>query len=220
MSSQRPPQCPLCGAWRGRLGCLDLRRDWRYLRCPDCRLTWRDPESQPDTATEQAQYELHCNSAQDSGYRSFLARLADPLIEHLPPGAQGLDYGCGPGPALARVLEQAGHRMALYDPFFAPNQAVLEDRYDFITCSETAEHFFHPAAEFERLAALLRPGGLLGLMTGIRDQPARFGRWHYRLDPTHVCFYAPRTLDWLAHRHGWRIGFRRGDVTLFRKDPV
>ncbi len=203
----------------GRLCCLDFRRHWRYFRCRRCGLTWRDPDQRPSRDEEQDHYRLHENDPEDPGYREFLGQLARPLLERVPRGASGLDYGCGPGPALARILEQAGHGVALYDPFFAPDREALDDRYDFITCSETAEHFFHPAEEFERLASLLRPGGLLGLMTGIRDQPARFGRWQYRLDPTHVCFYSPRSLDWLARRHGWRIVYRRGTVTLFEDTP-
>jgi hypothetical protein len=42
------------------------------------------------------------------------------------------------------MLAEAGHAMALYDPFFRPDPAALERDYDFITCTETAEHFHHP----------------------------------------------------------------------------
>ena len=61
----------------------------------------------------------------DAGYRRFLSKLADPLMARLAPGARGLDYGCGPGPALAAMLREAGHEVALYDPFFAPDPAPL-----------------------------------------------------------------------------------------------
>ena len=61
-----------------------------------------------------------------------------------------------PVPALAAMLTEAGHRMALYDPFFAPDPAPLAV-YDFVTCTEAAEHFHHPAAEFARLRAWCGP---------------------------------------------------------------
>jgi SAM-dependent methyltransferase len=211
--------CPLCGETRARLFCLDGLRGWRYRRCPACRLTWRDAAQRPDAATERGQYELHENDADDAGYRRFLARVAEPLLGRLPAAARGLDYGCGPGPALARMLEAAGHRIALYDAFFHPDEAVLAERYDFVTCTETAEHFFEPGREFERLAGLLRPGGLLAIMTGRLDDDARFGRWHYRHDPTHVCFYRPETLDWIATRHRLTVVYRHGDVWIGQRVP-
>ena len=98
----------------------------------------------------------------DPGYRRFLSKLADPLRGRLAPGAHGLDYGCGPGPALAAMLREAGHEMALYDPVYYPDTAPLQARYDFVTCTEVAEHFHAPAQEFDRMGALLRPGGLAG----------------------------------------------------------
>ena len=36
-------------------------------------------------------------------------------------------------------------------------------------CSETAEHFREPRVEFARFDALLRPGGVLGVMTGMLE---------------------------------------------------
>lgn len=95
----------------------------------------------------------------DAAYRAFLNRAAGPLLERLPPARQGLDFGCGPGPALAIMLREAGHTVALFDPFFYPDPAVLASAYDFITCTEVAEHFHRPAEEFSKLDALLNPGG-------------------------------------------------------------
>ena len=63
------------------------------------------------------------------------------------------------------MLEEQGYRMSLYDPFFAPSPDALERRYDFITCTETVEHFYQPGKEFRRLDRLLRSGGWLGVMT-------------------------------------------------------
>lgn len=115
------------------------------------------------------------------------------------------------------MLREAGHEVALYDVFFAPGAAVLECRYDFVSCTETAEHFHDPAAEFRRFDSLLKPGGWLGIMTGMLSEGIDFGSWHYRRDPTHVVFYQQATLLFLAQQHGWQCEFPGRDVALLRK---
>lgn len=215
--------CPLCGTPSGpstRLFCLDFRRGWRYWRCTVCRLSWRDPGQRPDPNAERAQYELHENDPADPGYQQFLKRVSEPLLARLAAESRGLDFGAGPGPALARMLAAAGHSVTLYDPFFHPETAALTRRYDFITCTETAEHFHRPRIEFDRLDDLLKSGGLLALMTGRLDEDARFGRWHYRHDPTHVCFYRPQTMEWIRNHYGYDRVHEKGDVILFRKPLV
>ena len=129
----------------------------------------------------------------------------------------GLDYGCGPGPALAAMLEEAGLEMALYDPFFEADRAVLGRDYDVITMSEVAEHLFDPAAEFQRLDRLLKPGGWLGVMTCFQTDDERFANWHYRRDPTHVVFYRPLTLQVIAEQRGWSCEIPCKDVALMHK---
>ncbi len=163
---------------------------------------------------EYHRYLEHQNDPMEPGYRGFLARLADPLTEKLAPGARGLDYGCGPGLALAMMMEERGFPVAVYDPFFHPDSSVLNAAYDFITCSEVIEHFHHPAREFERLDRLLKPGGWLGLMTGFQTDDDRFEFWHYQRDPTHVVFYREHTLKCIAERHGWTCEIPCNDVAL------
>ncbi len=171
----------------------------------------------PTREQERRYYLTHQNDVDDAGYRAFLAKLADPLSARLEPGQRGLDYGCGPGPALAAMLREAGHRMVLYDPLFRPDGAALEATYDFITCTETAEHFPHPADELDRLCRLLRPGGILAFLTCFQTDDARFEGWHYRRDPTHVVFYRAHTMRRLARDRGFPCEIPRKDVALMRK---
>lgn len=177
------------------------------------------PGERPEPAVERAHYETHENDPADTGYRRFLDRLAAPLVERLEGGARGLDYGAGPGPTLSLMMAERGFPTSVYDPFFAPDNAVLDDTYDFVTCTETAEHFFDPGAEFERLGGLLRPGGWLGMMTQLLMPRRVFARWRYVRDPTHVVFYRPRTLGWIADHFGWRLERPRRNVALFQKSP-
>lgn len=192
-----------------------------YLRCPDCAAVFLEPLRLPDPASERARYLRHENSPEDAGYVAFLNRLAAPLLSRLPRRpCDGLDYGSGPAPdpVLPRLLRGAGHRVALYDPFFRPDAGVFSESFDFIVACETAEHFHRPAFEFARLAGMLRAGGLLAVMTASPpDTPAAFSGWHYRSDPTHVVFYARRTFETLAARLGLRVEFPAADVAILAR---
>lgn len=213
--SRDVPGCPVCAAAATRLLVeVDQRAYWRCVRCE---ATFLSPSQRPAVTEEKREYDRHQNDTGDPGYRRFLARLADPLLERLPPNAEGLDYGCGPGPALAAMLADAGHRMRLWDPFYHPDPAAFEQRNDFITCTEVVEHMHHPACDFQRLDALLRPGGLLGVMTAFQTDDARFAEWHYRRDPTHVVFYRESTLAFLADRMGWTMEIPRTNIAIFHK---
>jgi len=209
------PPCPLCSSAGTRL--FAEPRGSRYFACGECRLVYLDPARRPSAQAERAHYATHENDPHDPGYRRFLARLADPLAQRLAPGAEGLDYGSGPGPALPMMLEERGFRMRVYDPFFAPDENALRRTYDFVACSETAEHFHDPAEELARLDRLLRPGGWLGVMTEMLDDARDFAGWRYARDPTHVCFYRAETMRWVADAHGWRMEAPGRNVVLFHK---
>ncbi len=178
------------------------------------------PEQRVSIDDEHAWYRLHRNDPDDKDYRRFLSKLADPLLERLPPRAKGLDYGCGPGPALACILREAGHHVQLFDPLFFPGPEPLEDLYDFIVCAEVIEHFHRPAEEFARFDRMLRTGGWLALMTCFQTEDDRFENWHYRRDPTHVVFFREATLRHIARRFRWRCEIPLKDVALMQKRRI
>lgn len=178
------------------------------------------PDGYLSREQERAFYRTHNNEPDDPGYRRFLARLANPLHERLAPGSEGLDFGCGPGPALARMLEEQGHRVVLYDPAFFPDPSPLQSCFDFITCTEVVEHLHSAYAVFEQLFRRLRPGGWLAVMTCFQTDDDRFAGWHYRRDPTHVVFYRVETMAWLAQHFGMTLDIPVKDVALFRRDQT
>jgi 2-polyprenyl-3-methyl-5-hydroxy-6-metoxy-1,4-benzoquinol methylase len=136
------------------------------------------------------------------------------MAARLTPGARGLDFGCGPAPALACMLREAGYSVSLYDSFYLPDNGALRDSYDFACATEVVEHLHRPGVELARLWALLKPGGWLGLMTKlVRDREA-FAAWHYKNDPTHVCFFSERTWQWWAQRQGTALQIIGADVIL------
>lgn len=208
--------CPLCGMESGGVWYLSPHSE-SYFRCGECTLAWRARDERLGASAERARYELHENNPNDAEYVRFLRRLADPVIERLPASARGLDFGSGPTPVLAELLSSAGFPCVSYDPFFAANDALLDARYEFVTCCEVIEHVYRPAEVFALFQRLLRPGAVAGLMTRFYPDDDSFADWWYRRDPTHVCFYTESTMRWIGDRHGWRTEFPAPNVTLFTR---
>jgi hypothetical protein len=46
-------------------------------------------------------------------------------------------------------------------------------------------------------------------------ESASFTTWRYARDPTHVSFYRPETMQWIAARFGRRLERPASSVTLF-----
>jgi hypothetical protein len=204
--------CPLCGGNGISPYCSDHRRP--YVQCATCKLVFVPPDWHLTPDAENAEYHLHQNDPNESGYRLFLSRLLHPLVERISPGARGMDFGCGPGPALAQMLRDAGFEVALYDPVFAPDENALIESYDFITATEVVEHLRRPGWELDRLWALLTAQGWLGIMTKLVRDPTAFASWHYKNDPTHICFSSVDTWHWWA---GASLEIIGADVILLQR---
>lgn len=194
--------CPLCGILAS-LGCQDAATDKKYLRCPQCDLYFLRPTDRLSAEKEKAHYDHHNNDVADPRYQSFVLPLHQHIRRLFAPGTLGLDFGAGPGPVLAEMLRRDGYRVDVYDPLYWPDQAPLHRRYDFVIACEVVEHFYNPAREFELLFSLVKPGGVLALMTLMRDEETQFSDWHYRIDPTHVVFYSPKTFGWIKKNLGF-----------------
>jgi SAM-dependent methyltransferase len=188
-----------------------------FLRCLHCDLIFVPPPCRLGREDEKATYDLHQNDPEDPGYRRFLSRLSTPLLERLDAGRKGLDFGCGPGPTLSVLLEEQGHRVDLYDPFYRDDPSVFNNTYDFICATEVVEHMHDPCREFEALFGMLKPGGWLGMMTKRVLDDHDFGQWHYIRDLTHVCFYSRRTFEYLARRFHAGLQVIANDVILLKK---
>jgi SAM-dependent methyltransferase len=218
MNEYPSANCPLCSSGGTGLFHRDSRRE--YLRCEVCGLVFVPSRYFLSPEAEKACYDLHQNNPADAGYRKFLDRLAQPLIERLTPGARGLDFGCGPGPTLSPMLAEAGFPTAIYDPFYEPNAAVWRDEYDFVTASEVVEHLHHPMSDLDRLWTVLKPGGSLGIMTKRVLHQTAFVKWHYKNDPTHVTFFSEEAFLWLAGRWSAELRLVGPDVVFLRKPEV
>lgn len=215
MKETNTVSCLLCDASTAAL--FKQIGEQTYHRCDSCLLTFLNPDQMPSIEVERATYDMHENDPEDIHYRAFLRRATDPLIAKLKPGGYGLDYGCGPGPALAAMMSERGFAMEVYDPIYANDEDVLEENYDFITCTEVAEHFHSPKKELAQLDRMLVPGGWLAIMTSWLHDDIDFSTWHYRRDPTHVCFYQPKTFEYWARNAGWSALFPANNIVLLQK---
>ncbi len=211
-------ECPLC--WSGGARFLHRSDDRigvrEFYECGECDLVFVPPEFHLPSEAEEERYLLHDNRPDDPAYRAFLGRLWDELRPRLRPGARGLDFGCGPGPALAHMMRESGFSVELYDLYFFPDPAPLARTYDFVTCTETFEHIRRPAELLYQLGSLLEPGGRLGVMTGMLDDRAQFADWGYQRDPTHIAFFSVYTMRWIARKMRWSADFPAPNIAIFR----
>ena len=208
--------CNLCRS--DAASCFDTIDNKTYWSCGICGCKYLDKSYFVDAQEEEKRYLEHNNDVNNAEYRAFLSKLSNPLKEKIPLGAHGLDFGCGTGPALADILIKEGFKVSLYDPFFYPDKGALSKQYDFITCTETAEHFHDPYKEFNTLDSLLKPGAWLGVMTSFLTSDEKFENWYYRRDPTHVTFYCEKTFQVIASQRNWKCEIQSKDVVLLQKN--
>lgn len=191
-----PMNCILCHSILEKP--FHIEKQHRFFDCAQCGSIVRGIESFPDKNAEKERYEIHINDVNDPRYQSFVSPITQAVQkDFLPQDSIGLDFGAGTGPVITKVLRDNGYMVNMYDPFFHPDTAVLNQTYDFIACCEVIEHFHKPDKEFQLLKSLLKPGGKLYCMTDIFRKPNEFGKWYYKNDPTHVIFYTEKSLHWI-----------------------
>ena len=216
MTEQVPGTCLLCGLLSPASFFKDRNR--LYHHCVCCDLIYVDKAFHLDALEEKDVYDQHENDSEDVGYRKFLGRLFDPLESKLEKGARGLDFGSGPGPTLSLMFSEAGYDMYIYDKFYAADESVFQESYDFISSTEVIEHLDHPKRELDRLWSCLKPGGYLGLMTKLATGEKSFPTWHYKNDPTHIAFYSKASFAYLAEKLNASLEFFGTDVIILRKE--
>lgn len=202
--------CPLC-----QVSPLRSFQTNAFLRCENCHLILKTRELWPTLEAERARYQQHQNAPTNKGYLQFLEPVISLAMTEVPPGSRGLDYGSGPNPVLADELKRKGFEMTTYDPFFQPSEPT-DVFFDFVTCTEAIEHFFEPRKELNRIFTLLRPKGVFILMTEQFQEGLTLKDWYYTRDTTHVMFYSPRTLAWIAGQFRKNLHFLNQRLVIFR----
>jgi len=211
-------ECSLCTAKNCEIHFRDERRDWDYWICHSCEFVFRDPGTYLSAQPEKERYATHNNSINDPRYVRFLSPALRAVEKYVTEGAQGLDYGCGPGPTLSEMIRRKNYSCVEYDPLFFADETLLQTTYDFVTCTEVVEHFYQPGVEFEKMNGWLRSGGHLVVMTDHRLPGRDFANWGYRTDITHVGFYNHQSWGWVARALGWRILDLSDRLAVFQKE--
>lgn len=188
--------CPLCSGDGIPVNGPDSRR---FYRCRRCALIYVDSADYLTEAKEREFYGTHQNEINDEGYRRFLSQIVAALRPYLRSGMRGLDYGCGPVKMIETLLAEEGYACTSFDPFFHPTE--LQGPYDFVIATEVVEHFRNTALEWQTMIELVRPGGLLAVMTELQPEDRAFSGWRYARDPTHTSFYHRQTIALLSQRY-------------------
>ncbi|MDY0288719.1 MAG: class I SAM-dependent methyltransferase [Sphaerochaeta sp.] len=193
-----------------------------YHLCPRCELISLDAALHPSEDEAFKEYCLHENSSEDPRYVAyFRSFIEEAVLPFAPKGRTALDFGSGPSPVLATLLDgQYGYRTDCYDLFFSPEKVYLGRSYDLITSTEVIEHIGDPLSLFKLFAHLLAPGGVLSVMTLLhpRDE-GKFLSWHYIRERSHITFYSRETLGRLALSCGLSLLYCDGiQLACFGKD--
>jgi SAM-dependent methyltransferase len=193
----------------------------RFLACRACATVYASPA--PSAVTLASAYHAASyDSAEEAGLAAeTYGPVLAPHLVTLPKG-DALEIGSGTGIFL-QVLQRAGfQRVTGIEPspqaiaaatpavrgFIREGVFVAEDfapeSFDLVCCFMTLEHVIDPLPLVRGVRRLLRPGGLLALVTHNYQAPLNrlLGRRSPIIDIEHMQIYCPRSLERLLGEAG------------------
>lgn len=191
-----------------------------YHTCKKCDGIFLDSSFFLSKSEQKKRYEKHNNSLSDNGYKNFLKAFIDPVLNFSDVSSiicnckemKILDYGSGPEPALIQLLNEYKVNDMLpktteirgWDPFFAPNEFFYSQGAFLVTCLEVVEHFETPKVDMQKLSSCCAKNGYVAIGTELipDNDVAKFSKWWYRQDKTHVSFFSKKALITLAENVG------------------
>jgi len=208
---------------------------WAMRQCRTCASLWLDPRPHPDDLSAAYRtYYTHAEKGQGplAGRSKAIKRLVPghraaaagdlAYLGDQPPGAV-LDVGCGKGRTLTALsdlgwrargvdMDPAGVETALAAGCDVSvgtiDDAVTEPGgYDAVVAVHVIEHVEEPAAMVDSALSLLRPGGLIVVVTPNADSwlAHRYGRrWRGLEPPRHLQIFTPRALRSLLVDAGYQ----------------
>lgn len=214
-TNQKNITCPLCLVQGAKYLTQDRIRE--YYICKECDLRFVPKKFHLNPEIEKQRYDYHENDPQDQGYRNFLGQLLTPLTGYLKKEYSGIDFGSGPTGAISVILGETDFKVSNYDPFYSNTPELLNKKYDFITCTEVAEHFCDPKKDWEILLNLAKKGSYIGIMTSLYDKNIDFLKWSYINDDTHICFYSDTTINYISENYGLEVLYKKSPAVIFKK---
>ena len=199
-------KCKVCGG-----ACIEIKYDKitsTYHKCATCDFISKDEASYVTPKQEKKIYDTHNNSADDPVYVAYFQDFIDTcLTKFIDAPSTALDFGSGPVPVLAQILRNMyAIEVDIFDKYYAPEKVYEGKRYDLITVTEVVEHLEDPIEYFALFKSLLKPGGVLAMMTQFHHNDEKgFEHWHYRRDESHVSFFTPKTMVIIADKIGFEI---------------
>jgi SAM-dependent methyltransferase len=166
----------------------------------------KSKENQSSFIEQKKRYDLHQNDSSNKGYRAYFQRFLDFVLPIEPTPRYALDFGCGRSTLVTDMLTQKSIATDYYDPIYHPNKVYKNSSYDLILSIEVFEHLHNPKDIFSTLVKHLNSDGYIAIQTAFRpDTKEEFLEWYYRLDPTHLIFFSPKSLSILASKFGMRV---------------
>jgi len=206
--------CPLCNHI-AEFFVQDKKR--AFYSCEQCGLVFANPKSHLMPDLEKQRYGRSQKSSKQKPLSQFILPLLDQISQQQTGTLTGLNFGRLLDEHSRQSIADAGHIVNEYDPFFAADQSVLQQRYDFVCCYRVFEHFRHPHREWLLLNQLIKPGGWLAISTPLLTDKDHFTKWHYKNNPTHVSFYQHSTFEYLALNSDFELLFALKDLVLMQK---
>ena len=205
------------------------------VRCRACGHRQTDPMP-ADAVLESAYAEAASEDyvAEEAGQRETARRTLQRIESHLSPvpipnnggprHRRLLDLGCWVGFLLAEAEQRGwgttGVEPSAFASAYARDRLGLDVRtgdlfttdlplhhYDAIVMGDVIEHLPRPGEALDRMAELLRPGGIAWMALPDAGSVVARGlraRW-WSVIPTHVQFFTRGSLRTLLERHGWTV---------------
>jgi SAM-dependent methyltransferase len=205
--------CPLCSGTSNHYHTHGQRE---FLQCSLCLSVFSHPRDHLTPEQEKAHYLCHNNDPEDIRYQNFLSPVTNLILNECSAADKGLDFGSGTGSPIVKILTDNGYNISQYDLFFHNDESKLEQKYDYISCTEVAEHFKEPNKEFGQLRDMLKPNGSLYIMTDMFDPNRDFATWYYKTDPTHVFLYHPKAFEWIRDNFDFKKAMINGRVITLK----
>lgn len=213
--------CPICRSESTRS--LFVHEGFDIRRCASCDHLWAAGGA-PSDYTNQASL-VECYRNDEPAHRALMRKSLRQIRPWLRPGARILDFGCGPGLFVLEARAQGFDAVGIDIAFWVAAAAAHWDlplhvgpietapyeaaSFDAVVSIVSYEHLEDPVAITGHLARLVKPGGILAVVSvphsrGIAWLMARRNWWDIA-PPEHLQFFSRRSLRCLLEGNGLQV---------------